>query len=249
MRNRRTRATGATTAATSSARTSRALTQIDRSNVAQLQVAWTYHTGELGEGFARPDKLTFEATPVLAFGHLYLETATNIVIALDPETGKERWRYDPRIDRTRRYGEATSRGVSVWEDAAPDKHGPCARRIFTGTLDARLIAHRCDDRQAVRGLRHERRRRSHARHAHSGSRATTSSPRRRPSSTAWSSSAPPSVTTARPISSAAPSARSTRSPARRSGRSIRSRIRRTIRRQAPGRPDRQRAPAAPMRGA
>ena len=53
-------------------------------------VAWTYRTGELGAGFARANKLTFEATPVLAFGLLYLETATNIVIALDPETGAQK---------------------------------------------------------------------------------------------------------------------------------------------------------------
>jgi quinoprotein glucose dehydrogenase len=119
---------------------SSSLAQIDRSNVAQLEVAWTYHTGELGEGFSRPDKLTFEATPVLAFGHLYLETATNIVIALDPQTGEERWRYDPHTDRMRGYSDGTARGVSVWEDAAPDRQGPCARRIFTGTLDARLLA-------------------------------------------------------------------------------------------------------------
>ena len=116
------------------------LDQIDRNNVAQLQVAWEYHTGELGEGFASADKLTFESTPVLAFGLLYLETATNIVIALDPETGKERWRHDPRIDRTRRYSEAAARGVTVWEDATPGKQGACVRRVFTGTLDARLIA-------------------------------------------------------------------------------------------------------------
>ena len=116
------------------------LDQIDRNNVAQLEVAWEYHTGELGAGFASADKLTFEATPVLAFGQLYLETATNIVISLDPETGKERWRHDPRIDRTRHYGEAAARGVSVWEDLTPGKQGPCLRRVFTGTLDARLIA-------------------------------------------------------------------------------------------------------------
>jgi quinoprotein glucose dehydrogenase len=116
------------------------LDQIDRQNVAQLQVAWEFHTGELGEDFTRQDKLTFEATPVLAYGHLFLETATNIVIALDPETGKERWRYDPRIDRKGRYGEAAARGVTVWEDSTPGKLGPCLRRIFTGTLDARLIA-------------------------------------------------------------------------------------------------------------
>jgi len=44
------------------------LDQIKRENVGQLTVAWTYRTGELGEGFARESKLTFEATPVLAFG-------------------------------------------------------------------------------------------------------------------------------------------------------------------------------------
>ena len=71
---------------------------------------------------------------------LYLSTPTNIVIALDPATGQQRWRYDPRIDRARRYSEATSRGVSSWIDAAADPAAPCAHRIIMGTLDARLIA-------------------------------------------------------------------------------------------------------------
>jgi quinoprotein glucose dehydrogenase len=116
------------------------LDQINRQNVSRLAVAWTYRTGELGEGFARAGKLTFEATPVLAFGALYLETPTNIVIALDPETGRQRWRYDPRIDRTRHYAEAASRGVSIWEESDAKRQGPCTHRVFTGTLDARLIA-------------------------------------------------------------------------------------------------------------
>jgi quinoprotein glucose dehydrogenase len=116
------------------------LAEIDRSNVKSLRVAWTYHTGELGQDFAGAGKLTFETTPVLAFGSLYLETATNIVIALDPATGKERWRHDPHVDRRQRYTEATARGISVWEDPTPGKGGLCVRRIFTGTLDARLIA-------------------------------------------------------------------------------------------------------------
>jgi quinoprotein glucose dehydrogenase len=116
------------------------LDQIKRENVGQLTVAWTYRTGELGEGFARDSKLTFEATPVLAFGLLYLETATNIVIALDPETGVQKWRYDPKIDRKRRYSDVAGRGVSVWEDTDPKRQGTCTHRVFVGTLDARLIA-------------------------------------------------------------------------------------------------------------
>lgn len=116
------------------------LDQIKRENVGQLTVAWTYRTGELGEGFARNSKLTFEATPVLAFGLLYLETATNIVIALDPETGVQKWRHDPKIDRKRRYSDVAARGVSVWEDTDPKRQGTCTKRVFVGTLDARLIA-------------------------------------------------------------------------------------------------------------
>lgn len=116
------------------------LDQIRRENVNELAVAWTFRTGELGEGLERKGKLTFEATPVLAFSLLYLETATNIVIALDPDTGVQRWRYDPHIDRTRRYSDVAARGVSVWEDADPKRQGTCARRVFLGTLDARLIA-------------------------------------------------------------------------------------------------------------
>jgi quinoprotein glucose dehydrogenase len=121
------------------------LDQIKRDNVDSLTVAWTYRTGELGDGFARSSKLTFEATPVLAFGLLYLETGTNIVIALDPETGVQKWRYDPKIDRKRRYSDVAARGVSIWEDSDPKRQDPknqgnCANRIFVGTLDARLIA-------------------------------------------------------------------------------------------------------------
>jgi quinoprotein glucose dehydrogenase len=116
------------------------LDEINRGNVARLTVAWTYRTGELGAGYAQARRLAFEATPVLAFGRLYVETPTNIVIALDPETGRERWRFDPRIDRTRRYAESTSRGVSIWASGDPQQTGACARRVFTGTLDARLLA-------------------------------------------------------------------------------------------------------------
>src|ERR1700729_643846 len=116
------------------------LAQINRGNVSQLEIALTYRTRGLGAGFARPQQLAFEATPVLAFARLYLATPTDVVIALDPPTGRELWRYNPHIDRGQLYVRATSRGVSAWQD--PDaRSGPvCARRIFAGTLDARLIA-------------------------------------------------------------------------------------------------------------
>lgn len=115
------------------------LSQIDRSNVGALELAWQYRTGELGEGFARAHKLAFEATPILVEGTLYLSTPTNIVIALDPASGAERWRFDPAVARDRGYSEATSRGVSSWLDPQVAADAPCRHRIFQGTLDARLI--------------------------------------------------------------------------------------------------------------
>ena len=114
--------------------------QITPQNVDRLEIAWTYRTGELGVGFVRADKLSFEATPILIDDTLYLSTPTDIVIALDAATGKHRWRHDPKIPRHLHYAEATSRGVSWWTDETADAGARCSQRIFIGTLDARLIA-------------------------------------------------------------------------------------------------------------
>jgi len=116
------------------------LSEIDRNNVKRLEEVWVHHTGELGEGFARADKLAFEATPILIDATLYLTTPTNIVIALDAATGVESWRYDAKIDRGKHYSESTSRGVSAWREPYPKAAGVCTLRLFFGTLDARLIA-------------------------------------------------------------------------------------------------------------
>src|SRR5258708_35724449 len=93
------------------------LKQIDRVNVGKLQVAWTYHTHALEPSTDLNHKAAFEATPILFEGSLYLSTPFDQVIALDPATGAERWKYDPDIDRTEDYSEVTSRGVSAWSDA------------------------------------------------------------------------------------------------------------------------------------
>lgn len=121
-----------------------ALTQITKENVKNLQVAWTYRTGELGQDAASGKSLTFEATPIHFDGRLYLSTSFGKVIALDPATGTEVWTYDAKISRTMRYSEVTSRGVSAWRDpqSSPESKASaaCATRIFLGTIDARLIA-------------------------------------------------------------------------------------------------------------
>lgn len=116
------------------------LAQITRQNVTQLKPAWEYHTGALSPKSDLNSKAAFEATPILVDGTLYLSTPFNQVIALDPVTGKERWKYDPDIDRTHGYSEVTSRGVSTWLDSQRKAGDPCRRRIIFGTIDARLIA-------------------------------------------------------------------------------------------------------------
>ena len=114
--------------------------QINRSNVAQLRVAWTYRTGALDTPTRLIKKAAFEATPILVDGKLFLSTPYNQVIALNPETGVKLWEFDPGIDLQRNYSEVASRGVSAWRDSKAKTGQPCALRIFMGTLDARLIA-------------------------------------------------------------------------------------------------------------
>ncbi|HEY2546631.1 MAG TPA: hypothetical protein VGI46_11240, partial [Candidatus Acidoferrum sp.] len=114
--------------------------QIDRGNVSQLEVAWTYRTGALPYDEDLDKKAAFEATPILVDGTLYLSTPYDHVIALNAITGAKLWEYDPKLEHPYGFSEVTSRGVSAWREAGAKSGKPCALRIFIGTLDARLIA-------------------------------------------------------------------------------------------------------------
>jgi quinoprotein glucose dehydrogenase len=118
-----------------------ALAQINRENVAKLKVAWIFHTGDVSDGSGGRKRSGFEATPILVDGTLYFTTPFNRVIALDPETGKQRWAYDPEIDKTLDYGDGlVNRGVSTWLDSARPADQRCHRRVYEATQDARLIS-------------------------------------------------------------------------------------------------------------
>ena len=116
------------------------LAEITIDNVDELEIAWTLRTGDLGEGFRSQRQMAFEATPILHDGVLFISTPRGIVIAIDAGDGTERWRFDPQIDNTHGYSEATSRGVASWVDPAVPPDEACRHRIIYGTLDARLIA-------------------------------------------------------------------------------------------------------------
>jgi len=117
------------------------LTQIDKNNVAQLKIAWEYHTGDVSDGSDGRRKSEFEATPIVADGTMYLSTPFNRVVALDPETGREKWSFDPKIDLRAPYSEGlVNRGVTLWTDPGRVGSDVCSRRIFLATIDARLFA-------------------------------------------------------------------------------------------------------------
>ncbi len=116
------------------------LKQVNRENVGKLRAVWTYHTGALQPKTELNEKAAFEATPILVEGVLYLSTPFNQVIALDPATGAEKWKFDPKVDRSHDYSEVSSRGVGAWIDSQAAAGAPCRLRIFEGTIDARLLA-------------------------------------------------------------------------------------------------------------
>lgn len=119
-----------------------ALNQITVENVAGLEQAWSYSTGDMAaRGRDEMLKSALETTPILRDGRLYMCSAFNEVIALHPGTGEEIWRFDPEVATDRRPGnQYTCRGVTFWEDAEAQSGSLCATRIYSGTVDSRILA-------------------------------------------------------------------------------------------------------------
>lgn len=99
------------------------LDQINVDNVAQLGLAWYYDFNSMRG---------LEASPLVIDGVMYNVGPWNLVVALDAKTGKELWRFDPQVDRSRaRYlcCDVVNRGIAAWQG-----------RIYITTIDGRVIA-------------------------------------------------------------------------------------------------------------
>ncbi|MDY6948109.1 MAG: PQQ-dependent dehydrogenase, methanol/ethanol family [Pseudomonadota bacterium] len=99
------------------------LARIDQNNVAGLKLAW-FHDFDTTRGQ--------EATPLVIDGTMYVTSAWSKVFALDARSGRELWRFDPKVDGAKAIDaccDVVNRGVAAW-----------GRRVFVGTLDGRLIA-------------------------------------------------------------------------------------------------------------
>jgi quinoprotein glucose dehydrogenase len=114
------------------------LGEITPANVANLEIAWTYRTGDADLDTRREPRLA--ATPIVVDGVMYIGSPLGRIIALDPETGDELWTFDSEIDRGLNYGDFTNRGVATWLDTEALGDAECRRRVYIGTIDARLIA-------------------------------------------------------------------------------------------------------------
>ena len=109
------------------------LKQINRENVTRLKVAWTFRTGDMSDGSEYPPRSAFETTPLVIDGVMYLTTPFNRLIALEAETGKQLWAFDPKLDKERPANLFISRGSAWWSSGAK-------KRVFLGTLDGRLFS-------------------------------------------------------------------------------------------------------------
>lgn len=116
------------------------VSEINRENVTNLNISWMYRTGELEPEYATEKATSFQATPIVVDGTMYVSTPLGRVVALNPETGDELWEYDPNIRRDVGYGDFANRGVATWVDDSLSETESCRRRIYVGTAQSQLIA-------------------------------------------------------------------------------------------------------------
>ncbi len=124
---------------TGAARRYSPLTQINASNVGELKQVWLSHTGDMPSDAAAAAQYGAETTPLKIGNSLYLCSAKNIMISMDAATGKENWRFDPKVANEWIPYTAACRGVTYYAVPGAKPDAVCATRILEGTLDARLV--------------------------------------------------------------------------------------------------------------
>jgi quinate dehydrogenase (quinone) len=109
--------------------------QIDRSNIDKLEVAWTFHTGDIS-GNGREN----QNTPLQIGNTLYPCTPTNQVFAVRGDTGEKLWHFDPKVNPGSTAGWMRCRSLAYYEVPGLANDAPGKRRLYVTTGDMRLIA-------------------------------------------------------------------------------------------------------------
>ncbi len=118
-----------------------ALEAITPENVGSLEKAWELHTGDVADGSGDLPKTVWSATPLFANDTVYIGTPFYRILALEPDTGKIKWSYDPEtVLEALTQPALKNRGVAYWEAAEPSGDESCQKRVYIGTMDAHLHA-------------------------------------------------------------------------------------------------------------
>ncbi|MCE8017446.1 pyrroloquinoline quinone-dependent dehydrogenase [Halomonas sp. MCCC 1A17488] len=113
--------------------------QITPENVGELEPAWEYHTGDVADGSDEIPMSVWSATPLFVNDTLYLGTPFYRIIALDPGSGEEKWTFDPEAPlEALTQPNMKGRGVAYWEADEPRAGEACEKRVYVGTMDAKL---------------------------------------------------------------------------------------------------------------
>jgi len=133
------------------------LSQINDKNVNDLQVAWTFRSGETKTA-NDSGETTNEGTPIKIGDNMFICTTHQILVALDPTTGKEKWRFDPKLQADPSFQHLTCRGVAYYDSANTTEFATslanitsaqteCPRKVFLPVNDGRLFAINADNGQ------------------------------------------------------------------------------------------------------
>ena len=112
-----------------------ALDQIHTGNVKKLKKLWVYNTNEK----AIPGPKSLEVTPVYHQGKLFGCSIFNKVFALDGETGRELWSFNPDVRKSEKVWAYKCRGVAIWSEPRPTGK-MCDTRVISNTIDGRVLA-------------------------------------------------------------------------------------------------------------
>ena len=129
------------------------LTQINKDNVGNLTKVWQYFTGDMSSGTDKIPPSVWSATPIFANDTLYVGTPFYRIIALEPETGKEKWTYDTKSPLVAETQPALkSRGVSYWQENNPQAGVACQKMVYLGNMTAQLYAVDADTGKPCEGF-------------------------------------------------------------------------------------------------
>ncbi|WP_445620343.1 pyrroloquinoline quinone-dependent dehydrogenase [Kushneria sp. Sum13] len=129
------------------------LDQINADNVGQLEKVWEVHTGDISDGKGDTPATVWSATPVFANDTLYIGTPFYKLIAYDPATGEEKWRFDTQSSKEALTQPVLkNRGVAYWEADNPVEGESCQKIVYMGTMDAQLFAIDADTGKPCQGF-------------------------------------------------------------------------------------------------